>query len=130
MIVRAHRIFKPPHIPAEKPCDLLASIHFFQAKEKNTPICQEYVDLPRAILDRDIPAATAQKPKELAPIMATLRERNITYRWGFPTKLIVTFQGKSVTTYHLKQGLKQLQNWGLSPPPLATPSNGCMATGW
>lgn len=67
MIDRAHRIFKPSHVPEDKPQDVLTRLHFFQAKEcifleaRKAPALQE----PFASLKiyADISAATAQKQK-------------------------------------------------------------------
>lgn len=120
-IDRAHRIFKPPHIPAEMPRNVLAGLHFYQAKDcillgaRNTPSFPEpYSSL---VIYADISAATAQKRKEFGPVMKILQRKRITYKWGFPTKLFLPFQGKAIAFLHLKQGLKQLHNWGLALSP-------------
>lgn len=129
MIDRAHRIFKPPHIPADKPRDvlLLTRSHFFQTRR--------FLQHQNPCLPSQIPygqlaiySAMAQK-RDLAPITKILQQHSIPYKWGFPIKLFfftrekfpikltITYQGKTTTILHLKQGLKRLHNWGLIPTP-------------
>lgn len=47
----------------------------------------------------DNSAATAQRCREFSQVITTLQNHNIQYRWGFPAKLIVTFQNQATTFY-------------------------------
>lgn len=47
----------------------------------------------------DISAATTQKRREFALVTAILRDCNITYKWGYTIKLVVTFQ-QQTTNLH------------------------------
>lgn len=42
-----------------------------------------------------------------------LREYRIVYRWGFPTKFIVSYQNKTISLHNVDGALKALPNWGL-----------------
>lgn len=66
----------------------------------------------------DISAATVQKLREFAQVTAILREKNITYKWGFPPKLMVTFQNQTINISTPKEGIKMLLTWGLISTPL------------
>lgn len=71
----------------------------------------------------DISAATGQKRREFAQVTVILREKNITYKWGFRPKLVVTFQNQTTNIFMPKEGIKWLLNWGLisTPPPNPDP---------
>lgn len=56
----------------------------------------------------DISAYTDQRQRDFAPVTKIFRENNISYSWGFPTKLLITYQGKSVFDV-------QLHHWGIVP---------------
>lgn len=54
------------------------------------------------------------------PVTSVLQDRKITYKWGFPTKLLVTYQQQIIPILTPKDGYKQLTNWGFLPlPPIA-----------
>lgn len=41
----------------------------------------------------DLSQATLQERKRLTPITMALRQKNIMYRWGFPTRIIINRNG-------------------------------------
>lgn len=47
----------------------------------------------------DISAATAQKRREFSQLTIILRDHNIPYKWGFPAKLVVTFQNQTTNIF-------------------------------
>lgn len=63
---------------------------------------------------------------EFAEIAEVLRDKNVTYKWGFPTKLVVTYQSQQTNVSTSKEDIKRLLNWGLltSPPPDPKPRTG------
>lgn len=62
--------------------------------------------------------AASQACKMSMPVTTALMEHKIRYKWGFPTKLLVTYQNQ-VSILTTKDRLKQLHNWGINtgPPP-------------
>lgn len=86
------------------------------AARTSTSLADPYFSIS---LYTDISAATAQKQTEFAPVTTVLQDHNITYKYGFPTKLMVTFQSQATTIFTPKEGIKRLLNWSLisSPPP-------------
>lgn len=128
----AHRIAKPNHLPVSIPRDVLAQIHFFHIKERIVAAARSASKLPdpysSVSLFTDIATATAQKHREFSQVTAVLRDNNVTYKWGFPTKLLVTYQNQSTNISTPKEGIKRLLNWSLltSPPPDPKPQCPCM----
>lgn len=49
--------------------------------------------------------------KKLGTITKALRNINIGYQWGFPTKLMIKRQGGSHTIRSMKAGLALLRDW-------------------
>ena len=72
---------------------------------------------------------TLQKRRLLQPLLRTLQDRDIVYRWGFPFSLSATHQGTSATLRYpedldafcrtLDIPVPQLPDWDLvaTPPP-------------
>lgn len=128
LVDRAHRIHKPQHLPESLPRDILARVHFFHSKEQIMRPARSLCNLPelfsKITLYNDISAATSQARKAFAPVTSILMEHKITYKWGFPIKLLVTYQRQQVAILTPKDGIKQLHNWGIVPnPPPTTPLN-------
>lgn len=125
---RAHRIHKSQHLPGSLPRDILARINFFHSKEYIMRAARSMHTLPelfsKITLYNDISAVTSQVRKAFGPVTTILMEHKITYKWGFPTKLLVTYQRQQVSILTPKEGIKQLHNWGIIPkPPPKTPTN-------
>ncbi|CAH2284084.1 Hypothetical predicted protein, partial [Pelobates cultripes] len=56
----------------------------------------------------DISSATLCRRKDFLRITTALRTHGIRYRWGFPTKLIITENGKTTLIPTSEDGLKLL----------------------
>lgn len=71
----------------------------------------------------DISAAMTQKRREFSQVNAILRNHNILYKSGFPTKLVVKYQNQTTNIFTPKDGIKRMLNWGLisSPQPELLP---------
>ncbi|CAH2292959.1 Hypothetical predicted protein [Pelobates cultripes] len=61
----------------------------------------------------DLSAETLQFRKSLTQITATLREKNIAYRWGYPAKLLIHREGKMYVILNTEMGLLKLKDWGI-----------------
>lgn len=74
-------------------------------------------------LNTYISAATVQRRKEFTQVTSVLRDHSVLYKWGIPTKLVVTFQDQNANIFTPKNGIKRSFNWGLitSPPPAPKP---------
>lgn len=59
----------------------------------------------------DLSQFTLQKRRNLNTISKALRNHKITYKWGFPTKLIITKDGKEYVVDTLTKGMQLLQRW-------------------
>lgn len=117
LIYRAHRITKPDHLPAGTPRDF----NLFHKKEQilyiarvNRPLPAPYSNISLFV---DLSPAMMELRRAYAPVTSILQEHKITYRWGFPTKLLVTYQQKIIPIMSPKDGYKKLTNWGLLPIP-------------
>ncbi|CAH2224609.1 Hypothetical predicted protein [Pelobates cultripes] len=64
----------------------------------------------------DLSADTLQFRKSMSPITSILREHNLSYRWGFPAKLLVSHQGAIHSITNTKQGIQKMGDWGLPTP--------------
>lgn len=58
---------------------------------------------------------TMQKHKSLISVTKALQNHNIVYRWGYPTKLTITCEGKSSVITSLQEGLALLCSWDILP---------------
>lgn len=96
LIDRVHRIQKPSHLPASVPRDTLARLHYFHAKERiicaTRSLPQLLEPFTQISLYNDISVANSQAQKAFAPVTPILQAQKIIYRWGFPTKLLATYQ--------------------------------------
>lgn len=52
----------------------------------------------------DLSQFTIQARQRLAPITSTLRQHNIMYRWGFPTKTILSWNDVTHIVKTLEEG--------------------------
>ena len=131
-IDRAHRALRPKG-PASKPRDVICRIQSYPLKETimrkaravrnlvfdNSPI-QLYPDLSWIML---------QKRRLQQPLLRSLQDRDILYRWGFPFSLTAKHQGRSAILRYpedldsfcdaLDIPVPQLPDWDLvaTPPP-------------
>lgn len=118
-IDRAHRLPKPSFLPDTVPRDVLTRIHYYHIKEeamrairKNPQLTGQFAGIA---LYTDLSQATIQHRKKLLTITKALRNHNISYRWGTPSKLTVTHLDKTINIFSLEAGLKFLKEWGILP---------------
>lgn len=88
-------------------------VHFYHVKDqlmsnfhKASQLPEQY---PRLQLYADLSQYTLQKRKSLLPITKALRN-HITYRWGYPVKLIITHNDASSMKTTLNKGLALLRS--------------------
>lgn len=121
LIDRIYRIVKPKQIPAELPRDTLMRVHFYHIKEKIIYTIRKKGSLPEPYAAitaySDIFPATAQRWKQFSLVTKILRDNNIVYRWGYPTKLLVWYQNHMSPLPDPEGAMKTLYNWGLCPSP-------------
>lgn len=124
LINRAHRIHKPQHLPASIPRDILAQMHFFHVEKNIMQAARSLYSLPEPFdkisLYNDTSAATSQACKSFPLVTSVLNEHKLPYKWIHPTKLLVTYHNQQASILTPKDGVKQLNNWGIiscEPPP-------------
>lgn len=126
-IDRAHRLPKPYHLPTSTPRDVLALIHFFTVKEKVMYAAKRATRLPdpftNIALYADLSKTTMENRRQLATITKVLQNHKIPYKWGFPTKLLITHQNKTYAVRTLPMGLTLLRNWHMIPEETPHPSD-------
>ncbi|CAH2299246.1 Hypothetical predicted protein [Pelobates cultripes] len=69
----------------------------------------------------DISPATLRRRREYTQTTTTLRNHGIRYRWGFPTKLILTKNGKTTIISTPEEGSQLIEKWGLLQEPPSEP---------
>lgn len=125
VIDRAHRLPKPKALPDSTPRDVIARIHFFHVKEDLMQTARKLAQLPepfhRVKLFADLSQYTIRARQRLSPITTTLRHHRILYRWGFPTKLIITRNGVTHIIDSLEDGPSVLKALGVAPPSVTAP---------
>lgn len=120
---RAHRLPKPKNLPASVPRDVIVRIHFFHIKEQLMQAARRSPHLPepfhKVTLYADLSQHTIHARKKLSPITSILRQHKVLYKWGFPTKLIITKDGATHVVTSVESGSAVLRKLGLDPPSLA-----------
>lgn len=126
VIDRAHRLPKPKALPDSIPRDVIARIHFFHIKEDLMQTARKMEQLPEPFhkvkLFTDLSQHTIRARQRLAPITSVLRQHRILYRWGFPTKLIISRNGSNLIINSLEDGPPVFKALGIDIPPLAATS--------
>lgn len=119
IVDRIHHLPKPPHLLDNIPRDVLMRVHFFHIKEqfmmafrKNQQPPEQYSSIQ---LFADLLQFTMQKGNSLLPITKALRNHDITYRWGYPSRLTIIHDGTTSVSNNLDEGLKMLRAWDLLP---------------
>ncbi|CAH2275924.1 Hypothetical predicted protein [Pelobates cultripes] len=117
---RTHRLPKPRHLPATIPRDVITRLHYFTVKDQimqtsrlNPSLPEEYTDIKLFI---DLSAATMTKRRSFTSITTALRNANILYKWGFPTKLLVKRNGADRTILTPEDGIQILEDWNIPIP--------------
>ncbi|CAH2299680.1 Hypothetical predicted protein [Pelobates cultripes] len=112
-----HRVAKPKNLPDSIPRDVLLRAHYFHIKElvlrSHRSREGPHADFPAVRIMADISSATLRRRKDYTQTTTALRNHGIHYRWGFPTKLILSRQGKTVVISSPEEGKRFLEKWGL-----------------
>lgn len=66
---------------------------------------------------------TLQNRRQLARITQILQKNCILYKWGYPLKLLATWQGKSVAISSPEMGLHLCKEWKLIPDSYTLPDS-------
>lgn len=123
-IDRVHRLPKPSYLSEHIPRDVILRLHFYQAKEQLMMVMRKKEHIPAQYQHlqfyADLSQYTLQKRKNLNTFTKVLRNHNITYRWGYPTKLSVTREGHTHVVNSLEKGLSLLEEWNILPAPEPT----------
>lgn len=94
LVDRSHRLPKPAHLNSNIPRDSIARIHFFSTKEPIPAASRKIDKIPDPFgtvsIYSDLSAHTIRTRKELGPITRALQEHHILYKWGYPTKILIT----------------------------------------
>lgn len=96
---RAHRALKPKD-QASKPRDVICRVHLFALKEdimRKARLIKLIVDGAPIQLFPDLSWITLQKRRLLQPLLHSLQDNSIAYRWGFLFSLTATHAGKTAT---------------------------------
>lgn len=70
----------------------------------------------------DLSQYTLMKRRNLTTVTKALRNHEITYKWGYPSKLTVTEDGSSYTIDSLEKGISLLRSWSILPAESTHPS--------
>lgn len=120
---RAHRLPKPKNVPASAPRDVIMRVHFFHVKEALMRISRDSALLPEPYQQlkfyADLSQFTIQARRKLTPVTSALRQHQVQYRWGFPTRLIIMRNGTTHVISTISEGISVLKTLGVpfSPPP-------------
>lgn len=120
---RAHRLTKPKNIPASAPRDVILRVHFYHIKEALMRISRDTSPLPEPYHQlkfyADLSQFTIQARRKLQPVTTALRQHQIPYRWGFPTRLLIVRNGLTHVITSVTDCIPILKTLGVpfSPPP-------------
>lgn len=131
IIDRIHRLPKPAYLPDDIPCDVIMRVHFYHVKDQFMSNFRKAKHLPEGFshlqIYADLSQFTLQKRKSLSTITKALRNHNITYRWGYPVKLTITYNDTTSVITTLTDGLALLCSWDILPEqenPRSSPPKG------
>ncbi|CAH2314423.1 Hypothetical predicted protein [Pelobates cultripes] len=68
---------------------------------------------PTVRIMADLSAATLRRRREFQQVTAALQKQGIRFRWGYPTKIILTHQGETKFLSTPEEGLQALTAWGI-----------------
>lgn len=127
LIDRIHRLPKSRNAPEGVPRDVLMRIHYFHIKEALLKAARPSTESAEALGDLqlfgDLSQATLAKRRSFQPVTKALREAHIPYRWGFPTRLLVSHDGSTVSLPSVEEGMKWLSRWNILTTPAALSPN-------
>lgn len=120
---RAHRLPKPKNVPASAPRDVIMRVHFFHVKEALMRISRDTPQLPEPYHQlkffADLSQFTIQARRILQSVTTALRQHQIPYRWGFPTRILIVCNGSTHVITSVTDSIPILKTLGVpfSPPP-------------
>lgn len=105
--------------------DVLVRIHFFHIKKAAIQAIRHAPTLPEEFanisLFTDLSATALQNRSKLAPITQLLQKNKVPYKWGYPLKLLVSWQGKTWAITSPEMGLLFCKEWKLLPEIVTLP---------
>ncbi|CAH2276089.1 Hypothetical predicted protein [Pelobates cultripes] len=114
---RVHRLPRPARFTADTPKDVIARFHYYTSKEAIFSSTRKMEHLPepyqKISIYADISVTTMAKRREFINITKTLRNHQVPYRWGYPTKLLIWHRGKTEAILEPEAGMAKLKEWGL-----------------
>ncbi|XP_063819155.1 LOW QUALITY PROTEIN: uncharacterized protein LOC135057187 [Pseudophryne corroboree] len=120
LIDRIHHLPKARNAPADVPSDVLMQIHFFHVKEALLKVARPSSATAEAMgslqLFGDFSRDLLLKLRSFQPVTSALRRVNIPYRWGFPTKLLISKDSSTIVLTNVLDGMKMLERWNLVGP--------------
>lgn len=120
LIDRIHRLPKSKNAPEGVPRDVLMRVHYFHIKESLLKAARSSTEILGDLqLFGDLSQATLAKRRSFQPVTSALRKSNVLYRWGFPTRLLVSHDGSTLSLSSVEEGMKWLSRWKIPTVPAA-----------
>ncbi|CAH2306587.1 Hypothetical predicted protein [Pelobates cultripes] len=130
LIDRVHWLPRPRFLPETAPRDVLMRIHYHHIKEQILRVSRNKVkppaDFPEIKIFADLSASTLRRRKDFSQIANTLQSNGIRFRWGFPTKMLLTKDGSTQVITSPEDGIRKLRLWALTGKelePQASPTS-------
>uniref|UniRef100_A0A8C5PN13 Uncharacterized protein n=1 Tax=Leptobrachium leishanense TaxID=445787 RepID=A0A8C5PN13_9ANUR len=115
LIDRAHRLPRAKNLPPLASRDVLVRVHFFHVKEALMRASRKSMPLPSPYAEisfyADLSTATMSKRREFSSFTKILRDHNMAYRWGFPTKILLWREGVLHVIPDPLTGMRLLTDW-------------------
>lgn len=116
---RIHRLPTPTYLSDNIPRDIILRLHFYHTKERLMSASRQKDLIPPTYSNlqfyADLSQYTLQKRRNMTTTTKALRNQKLRYKWGFPTKLIVTKEGKEYVMDSVVKGMALLCSWGIIP---------------
>ncbi|CAH2272776.1 Hypothetical predicted protein [Pelobates cultripes] len=127
LVDRVHRVPKPKHLPDSAPRDVVLRAHYYHIKElvlrAHRSRQEPHEDYPSVLIMADLSAATLRRRRDFQQVTTELRDRGIRYRWGFPTKLILTKNGETKLFSRPEDAMNELARWSPRSKQSAPPAS-------
>ncbi|CAH2305453.1 Hypothetical predicted protein [Pelobates cultripes] len=116
---RAHRTTRPRTLE-DGPRDLICCLHSFPIKDTIMRKARERPTWPyrgtQVALYNDLSPITLESRRALRPVTTALRERDITYKWGFPFALMARHRNGWISIRWPEEVLRFMEELGLPIP--------------
>ncbi|CAH2297157.1 Hypothetical predicted protein [Pelobates cultripes] len=116
---RAHRTMRPRTLE-DGPRDLICCLHSFPVKDTIMRKARERPTWPyrgsQVALYNDLSPITLEARRALRPVTTALRERDITYKWGFPFALLARHQNGWISLRWPEEVPRFMEELGLPAP--------------